>query len=101
MRYALLLVVLIAFASILSWVATYGFWIGVWLFHSVSAARLCEGVGAAILLPARCLLPLLGDQSTPLFQPLWYAAVNGTALGTIIHLCIGRRVLQKVSERSP
>lgn len=98
MKYAFLLLALIALASFVSWLSIYGFWIGIWVFHSLAAARACETIGAFILSPARWLLPFFGNQNVPLFEPKWYAAVNGLLLGIVMHLIV-RRILFRTSPR--
>ena len=72
----------------LSWIAVYGFWFAAHLFQSVHAVRICESLGAAILIPARIFFWLMSDifgPTMPLSDPLFYAAVNGVLLGILGH----------------
>jgi hypothetical protein len=70
----------------LSWVSIYAFWFGVWTFHSVPAARACDALGSAILLPAKWVFELVGgDQSSIYFDPVAYSGTNGLILGIVLY----------------
>ena len=91
---AAILATLVA-AFLLSWCAVYSFWIAAHLFHSVPAVRFCNAVGSFILLPARVLFWLAGDlvdQSTPLTDPVYYAAINATLVGTLAYTFVRQRM---------
>ncbi|HEX4085051.1 MAG TPA: hypothetical protein VHY22_09080 [Chthoniobacteraceae bacterium] len=80
----LLLCILTGF--VVSWVAIYAFWFGVWIFHTVPAARAFDAVGRIILTPARLIYRAAGgDQSTPLFDPISYVGTNGLFLGIVFY----------------
>lgn len=88
-------------ASVASWMAVYGFWIGIWLFHSVAVARILHGFGAVFLLPARGLFACLGgalDETTPMFDPILYVVANGVLIGLACGFA-GRRWLR--NKHSP
>ena len=90
----------IAFASVLSYMAFYGFWIGARVFHSVAVARACDAVGAVILMPARFIYFCSGglaDQSVPLADPQGYSMTNGIFLGSLIYALM-RPMLQRTGK---
>jgi hypothetical protein len=89
-KYAACLLAFILVSYGLSWFAVYGYWISAFTFHSVSAVRICEAVGAVILLPVRVVFWTfsdLFDQSAPLSDPTSYAAVNAVLLGAFLYVC--------------
>ncbi|MGB8353085.1 MAG: hypothetical protein WCD79_04290 [Chthoniobacteraceae bacterium] len=96
-KYLIPMLLCIAFASALSYVAFYGFWIGARVFHSVPVARACDAVGAVILIPARFIYWCSGglaDQSIPLADPQGYSMTNGIFLGSVLYALI-RPMLQR------
>jgi hypothetical protein len=83
-RFTFGLLLLIALASVLSYFAFHGFWVGVYLFGNVPAARLCDSLGQLLLAPARALFWLTGralDPTAPLADPFWYVVTNGALIG--------------------
>jgi hypothetical protein len=81
----------IAIASALSYLAFYSFWFAASSFHSVPVARACDAVGMIFLLPARILFFCFGsavDQSMPLSDPVTYSITNGTFLGILLYSLI-------------
>jgi hypothetical protein len=97
-RFTAGLVSLIVLASVLSYFAFYGFWVGVHLFGNVPAARTCHSIGQILLAPARTLFWLTGralEPTAPLADPFWYVVTNGALLG------IGTMfLLQKFTRRT-
>jgi len=80
------LLLCIEVGTMLSWVSIYAFWFGVWIFHSVPAARACDLLGSFILLPAKWVFELLGgDQSSIFFDPVSYSGTNGLILGILLY----------------
>lgn len=103
-RYVPVIAIPFLFAAFcgLSWLAIYGFWLGVWFFDSVPAARLCDAIGRFILLPARLFLWVttgFDNPTTPLFAPTWYIAINGALLTLAAYLGL-RPLLLRSSETS-
>ena len=89
LRYLFAVLLCVAFASVLSYVAFYGFWFAARLFHSVPAVRACDAIGRVILSPARFIFYCaggFGDQSMPLADPVSYSITNGTFLGALIYI---------------
>lgn len=99
------LVICILVGMVLSWVSFYSFWFGVWIFHTVPAARLCDAAGSVVLFPARKLFQLLGgDQSMVFFDPISFSGTNGLMVGLVFYgvfrLIWGRREAgREVEER--
>ncbi len=86
-----------------SWLAVYGFWVGVSIFHSVPIARFLNAIGELFLLPARGLFRCLGsalDQSTPMFDPGLYVTTNGVLVGFLLAL-FWRRLRGRKEETDP
>jgi len=79
----------------LSWASIYAFWFAVWMFHSVTAMRVCDAVGSFILLPSKWVFELLGgDQSTILSDPTSFWGTNGLIVGILLY-CAFRAVLNR------
>ena len=88
LKYSVILVLCIVLATVVSYVAFYGFWFGARVFHSVPVARACDLAGSFVLLPARFIYSWFGgvtDQSTPLSDPVGYSMTNGIFLGTLFY----------------
>jgi hypothetical protein len=100
LKYWLLLVLCFLLAAILSYVAFYGFWVGVRLFHTVSAARACDAAGSVVLFPARLVFYCYGgllDQSSPYTDPMNYVLINAVLLGLLLYACF-RPVIFRVKK---
>jgi hypothetical protein len=70
----------------ISWASIYAFWFGVWTFHSVPAARLCDSVGNFILQPAHWFSEFMGgDQSTIFVDPTSFSGTNGLIIGLLFY----------------
>ena len=83
-----------------SWVSIYAFWFGVWMFHTVPAARFCDALGQFILQPAHWVFELLGgDQSTIFVDPKSFSETNGLIIGVLMY-CIFRSIV-KHREATP
>ena len=95
----LLLCILVG--AVISWISFYAFWFGVWIFHTVPAARACNALGTFILWPARHLFSLLGaDQSTIFADPISFSGSNGLILGILLY-AIFRAALCRAPEPRP
>lgn len=80
------LLLAIILGSVLSWIAIYAFWFGIWTFHNVAAARACGAAGVFLLLPARLVFTQLGGDQTAVFSnPVAYSVANGLVLGVAAH----------------
>lgn len=85
----------------LSWGAVFSFWYAAFLFRSVTAVRICDAIGAVVLLPVRCAFWLAGngiDQSIPLSNPKLYAMVNAALLGILAYAVCRRLLFGKSSD---
>ena len=72
----------------LSWLSVFSFWFGARVFHSVFAVRAGEAIGSCILAPVWLLYKFMGDQvdqTTPLYDPQSYAAINAALLGILAY----------------
>jgi hypothetical protein len=73
-----------------SWASIYAFWFGVWIFHTVPAARACDIVGKILLFPARSVSAALRlDQMEIFYDPISFAGTNGLILGVFAY-CLFR-----------
>lgn len=89
-KYVAVLLAFIAGAFAISCCAVYSFWIGAFVFHSVTAIRIGHSLEMVILFPARTFLRLSGgimDQMTLLTNPLMYAGINAALLGILGYAC--------------
>lgn len=99
--YILVLLLCIAFASFLSYLAFFGFWIGARWFHSVPTARALDTAGGFLLIPVRLVLYCFGgkaDQTMPVSDPVMYSMANGAFLGALVYAGI-RPFLFRNAER--
>jgi len=83
LKYMIPMLLCIAFASVLSYLAFYSFWFSARWFHSVPVVRACDSVGEFFLLPARFVYFCAGG--IPIADPLGYTFTNGTLVGTLIY----------------
>jgi hypothetical protein len=79
------LIICILVGMALSWVSIYSFWFGVWIFHSVPAARACDAVGSFLLKPGHWIFDRLGDQSSSFMDPVSFTGINGLLLGLAMY----------------
>ena len=89
-KYVATLLGFIAGAFVISCFAVYSYWIGAFLFRSVTAIRIGHALELIILLPARTFLRLSGgamEQMTLLTSPLLYASINAALLGILGYIC--------------
>jgi hypothetical protein len=88
LKYVATIFAFIAVAFALSWGAVFGFWFAARVLHSVAAIRVCDAIGAVILLPVRVAFWAMGDlfdQSVPLSNPMIYVVVNAGLLGMLAY----------------
>lgn len=95
------LLLLVLVGTLISWMAFYAWWFGVWIFHSVPAARTCVAVGDFILLPARHVFGFAGgDQSTIFADPFSFSGTNGLVLGMIMYILLRSVIHWRAARRS-
>jgi hypothetical protein len=85
----LVLVICVAGAMVLSWVAIYAFWFAAWTFHSVPVIRFAEAIGDAFLTPAQWIFNYMGGDQTTIFdEPVRFAMFNGAATGIPLYFAL-------------
>ncbi len=85
----------------MSWVSIYAFWFGVWIFHTVPAARASDAVGKILLLPARSVFAALGgDQTAIFYDPVSFAGTNGLILGVFVYCLFRAFPMGRVNGRT-